>query len=560
MEYAPFQEVGRQFPEISEQQFHSSVQLIEPDGRIYSGAEAVFRTLERAPAFAWALWAYRRIPGMAPLANWGYRFIARHRSGLGGAESYLLTRTLFLRGLALVYGIAFASLWTQIQGLIGSKGILPAADFMNTVLPLLGADSYWGIPSLLWLNSSDVALHLICGLGVACSLLLAIGRAPAPMLFLLWALYLSLAAVSQDFLNFQWDALLLEAGFLAIFFAPGSKLVLWLFRWLLFRLMFSSGMVKLLSGDLSWRGLTALTFHYETQPLPTWIGWYAHQLPVGFQKFCAGGMFAIELAVPFLIFGPRWMRRAAFWIFIAFQGLIAATGNYGFFTLLIGLLCFLLLEDAAWPGWLRARFSMPPNRSVSQGLLGKAAIPLAGLLLFLSGSQLAGMLIRQGSLPRGVVELSEALAPFRMVNSYGLFAVMTTRRPEILLEGSRDGLSWEAYEFHHKPGDLGRRPGFVAPRHPRLDWQMWFAALSGPMGNPWFFSLMKRLLEGSPPVLNLLKENPFPEKPPLQVRAILYEYHFTTPAQRRATGNWWRREYKGLYCPVLSLKRKEETS
>jgi hypothetical protein len=468
-------------------------------------------------------------------------------------QSYL-ARWLFLRFLGAIYLIAFLSFWIQVEGLIGSNGILPAAELMQRAHERIP----WRfdlLPTLAWFNASDRFLHFLCGGGVFFSLLLIAGFLQPVVLFLLWLFYLSLVTVSGEFLSFQWDNLLLETGFLAIFFAPfqllprfsrespPSRIVLWLLWWLLFRLMFESGWVKLLSGDPTWRNLTALTYHYETQPLPTWIGWYVHQLPEWFQKFSCTLMFAIELIAPFFIFGTRRFRLAAFGILVGFQLLIAATGNYTFFNLLTIVLCLLLLEE--------------PSPSAGGSSVRKVMVAaVAGLILFVTGFQLLGMFLGRRNLPQPIRKALGVIAPFRSINNYGLFAVMTAKRPEILIEGSADGETWKAYGFKYKPGDVDKHPGFVAPHQPRLDWQMWFAALGRCEHNPWFLNFMRRLQEGKPEVLKLLASNPFPDHPPAHLRAVLYEYHFTTLDMKRADGSWWWRSELGLYCPVLSSKSR----
>ncbi|MDE0043894.1 MAG: lipase maturation factor family protein, partial [Candidatus Poribacteria bacterium] len=357
VDYVSSQEVGGQFPEIPHENYQRAVQLVNPDGEVFCGAEAVFRAFTHSGRRRWALGLYQRLPGFAPVTEWFYGFIARHRRFFSavtrwcwGKQStrptFFLTRWLFLRLLGVIYLIAFLSLWTQIDGLIGSNGILPAEQYLNAVREQIGLERYLAFPTLCWFNDSDAFLHLFCGCGVFLSLLLIVGVAPVLALIGLWVCYLSLVTVGQSFLSFQWDALLLETGFLAIFFAPlrilprisreatPSSVVLWLFRWLLFRLMFASGVVKLMSGDMTWSNLTALNFHYETQPLPTVLGWYAHHLPEWFQKASVAGMFGIEIVVPFLIFAPRRPRFLGAIALVALQLLIAATGNYCFFNLL----------------------------------------------------------------------------------------------------------------------------------------------------------------------------------------------------------------------------------
>jgi hypothetical protein len=455
--------------------------------------------------------------------------------------------------------------------LIGHNGILPVGDYLGAIREQLGPERCWWVPTFCWISPSDGFLHFQCAFGVLLSLLLIAGVAPVVDLILLWAIYLSLSTVCREFLGFQWDILLLETGFLAIFFAPRQWLprlsretpppltVLWLFRWLLFRLMFMSGAVKLLSADSMWWNLTALTVHYETQPLPTWIGWYAHQLPVWFQKTSCAIMFVIELAVPLLIFCGRRSRQIACAAFVLLMLLISLTGNYCFFNLLTVALCVLLLDDK-----LLSRFSPQRMFSTPQAMAAPTRLQplraagvgiLAAIIILVSGTETAASLLRARSLPRPLAGLRRWVSPLRTINSYGLFAMMTTTRPEIVIEGSNDGATWLAYEFKWKPGDLKHRPAFAAPHQPRLDWQMWFAALGDYRSNPWFANFLVRLLQGSPDVLALLKKNPFPDRPPRYIRAVLYEYHFTDFDTRRATGEWWRRERKGLYCPEIALRQ-----
>ena len=433
-------------------------------------------------------------------------------------QDYMLVRALFLRLLAVVYLVAFGSLWVQIHGLVGSRGILPVGGFLERAGSLLGEAAWLRVPTFCWLNSGDAALDIQCGLGVALALTLFAGVAPAAASAGLWALYLSLFTAGQVFLSFQWDLLLLETGFLAIFWSPAtlraqwvwgppSRAVLWLLRWLQFRLMFSSGFVKLASGDAAWRDLRAMDFHYETQPLPSWTSWYAHNLPEWFHSGEVLTTFAIELVVPFAVFAGRRARLGAAAAFALLQVVIAATGNYGYFNLLVLLLCVPLLDDGfvrrLAPGaWVRPPGAPPPEARprtrMPRFLSRHLATPLMLLLLLLSSMQLSATVGFPVSPPSLLEEIRRALAPFRLSSSYGLFAVMTTERPEIVVEGSKDGEDWQAYEFKWKPGDPGRAPGFVAPHMPRLDWQMWFAALRSYRGAPWFEQLLVRLLQGSP--------------------------------------------------------------
>ncbi|TLY32617.1 MAG: lipase maturation factor family protein [Ignavibacteria bacterium] len=479
--------------------------------------------------------------------------------------TYDTVRWIFLRVIGLIYLVAFLSLGAQILGLIGEDGILPAQQFFRAVRESYGAGAAWRFPSLGLLGAGDTVLQALCWGGAAAALLLTVGVAQAPMLALSWLLYLSLVVAGQEFLSFQWDILLLETGFLAIFFAPGQLLprlsapgapsgtMIHLFRLLLFRLMFFSGYVKLASGDESWRSLTTLTFHYETQPLPTPVAWYAHQLPLWFQEISCTIMFIIELGVPFLFFAPRRLRLIACGTVSVFMTVIMLTGNYTFFNFLTLALCLTLLDDAALkslvPGRVREkiRTNTPARRSPIR-------LGLAVLIVYLNLVQFYHLFLGRASLPDPVGSIEGWLAPFDLVNRYGLFAVMTRPRLEIIIEGSDDGSTWKEYGFRYKPGDLRRPPPWVEPHQPRLDWQMWFAALGTYAENRWFVNLCVRLLQGSPEVSGLLDDNPFGGRRPKYVRAELYVYHFTDAATRQKTGNWWSRELEGHYLPPISLR------
>jgi len=582
VDYAPAQQEASRF-EIPKEAWSGAVQLITPEGAIYAGAKAVFGTLAYVPGHRWPLAFYRHLPGARAATEAAYRLVAAHRDLFAWLttlawgrdpepSAFLLSRWVFLRLLGLVYLISFLSLRVQILGLAGERGIMPAGAFLHLVQGRLGPESYHLFPTLAWISASDASLKLLCSGGALLAGLVILGLATGPALALCWALYLSILTVGRDFLSFQWDILLLEAGFLAIFLAPwlppeapwrqGSrpppKTVLWLLRWLLFRLVFLSGAVKLLSGDPNWRNLTALDYHYWTQPIPTPLAWYVAQLPSWFQKTSTVGVFILELGVPFLVLAPRRLRRAGASLIIAFQLLIASTGNYAFFNLLTIVLCLLLLDDVVWRRWLPRRLvnriypQRPASRLAPVGRWARAA--LAVMILLTSGTEMLTDFGWGGAVPGFVHALVEWQAPYGLANSYGLFAVMTTRRLEIQVEGSNDGYNWLPYEFKYKPGELARRPPWVAPYQPRLDWQMWFAALGSYQQNRWFVNFIIRLLEGAPEVTALLEKNPFPNAPPRYIRAVGYDYHFTNFTERRTTGDWWRREQKRLYFPVAALK------
>jgi len=447
---------------------------------------------------------------------------------------------LFLKALGAIYLIAFVSFGVQADGLIGAQGVLPIANYLRGMHEALGARAFWYAPTVFWVSSSDAALRAAWISGAALAVILMLGFLRRVCLGALLILYLSISTAGQDFWSFQWDILLTEAGFLAIF-ADESPGRIWLFRWLLFRLMFMSGLVKLLSGDPAWRDLSALSYHYETQPLPTPIAWYMYQLPAWFQKASTVFVLLVELLVPFLILGPLKPRRVAAGLFIGLQVLILLTGNYTFFNLLAIALCVFLFRDRP------ARDAQPETRA-------HRTVTMALMVFVLTTSGLQFLEMFRVPLPAPARTYLVWISPLRLINSYGLFAVMTTTRPEIVVEGSNDGANWAPYEFRYKPGDVKRAPPWVAPYQPRLDWQMWFAALGNAEENRWFYNFAARLMQGSAPVLGLLRHNPFPGGPPRYIRAVVYDYKFTGFAERRRSGAWWRREEKGAYLPAISLR------
>ena len=562
--YTSYQEIGSRFPDLPRKDFASAVTLFLPSGEVRSGAHAVFSLLALLPGKSWMLWLYLHIPGFALIAELAYRVVARHRSfcywvtrALWGipieVEGFGIASWLFLRTLGVVYLFAFASFAVQAQGLIGSHGISPVTEFLQSLRKYYGA-VYWQVPTVFWLNAGDGTIKAVCITGICLSVLLFLGVRWPILRVALFVLYLSLVTAGQEFMGYQWDALLLEAGFLAIVLGS-SPIVVWLYRWLLFRLVFLSGAVKLASGDPSWRHFTALPVHYETQPLPTPLAWYMYQLPAWFQRGSVGFVFFVELIVPFLIFAPRRIRFLAARAIVVLQVLILLTGNYAFFNLLTISFCLFLIDDAFFRRVLPKKMV---NRLSSATAYGKSRVwsravcgAFAALALSVGGFQVARTFGVRWSLADAAIR---SVSPFQIINSYGLFAVMTTTRPEIVIEGSNDGVAWLAYEFKYKPEDLTRRPAWVAPHQPRLDWQMWFAALGDYQSDPWIIRFMARLLQGSPEVLRLLGRNPFPDGPPHYVRAMLYRYRFTSPEERRSTGAWWSRELKGVYVPAVSLR------
>lgn len=486
--------------------------------------------------------------------------------------TYILVRWIFLRGLGFVYFVAFASFFVQVLGLIGSHGILPAHLYLKEVGEGSGSIPFLSAPTLFWINCSDTALRALPGLGIIFSLLVMAGVCSGPLLILLWMMYLSVVTVGGDFMGFQWDALLLEVGFLSIFFAhykwldwppksadaraklpAPSIVVIWLFRFLLFKLMLSSGCAKLLSGDVTWQNLSALHYHYWTQPLPTPLGWCAAQLPDWFQSFSVAVMFFIELIVPFFIFVPGKFRVFAACLTMLLQVLILLTGNYTFFNILTLLLCLLLFDDSVFLKLKHNRFA----KSLIDGHVVRPASVLTKVRLTILVALVVTLTLSRSIsfTPEPIKQFSYALSPWCLVNGYGLFAVMTTSRKEIVVEASEDAVHWEPYNFIFKPGDVNRAPPWVAPYQPRLDWQMWFAALGTRQDSPWFAHFVFQLLRGSSDVRALLQSEPFNGQVPKYVRATLYDYEFTNFDELTRTGAWWRRKYVGLFFPEASLKQ-----
>ncbi len=442
---------------------------------------------------------------------------------------------------------------------MGAQGISPIHDYLERLAAAFSFVRYLTLPTVFWWNSSDIALRGVAWAGVVLAALLFFGRLERLMLVLLYVLYLSLNMAGQEFLSFQWDSLLLEAGFLAIFFGrsvAGTRTIAWLYRCLVFRLYFLSGYVKLGSHDPTWANLTALDYHFHTQPLPNVIAWYADKLPAGILRGSTAGVLGIELAAPFLIFAPRLWRITGAFVLLALQALIFLTGNYTFFNLLTAALTLFLFDDQALRHIAKklvfrrpAVTSTTPVTSTRRGRLALAL--LAAVIVTLGFVHLMESI--EGPLPEPLDTLARVASPFQIVNSYGLFAVMTTTRQEIIIEGSDDGEAWQPYEFRYKPGDVNRAPGWIEPFQPRLDWQMWFAALGDYRSNPWFTGLMLRLLQGSPEVLDLLAKNPFPRRPPRFVQARLFDYSFAGRGTHLNTGQWWQRRPVGIYLPPIAL-------
>ena len=565
--YRPYQEAAPQYPQIAIADFQRGVQYIAPDGHHASAAEASFLTLSHARGKRYWLTLYKTLPGFAAVAEWIYAFIAAHRPAFYRISLFLwgknfepprhdLVSFIFLRLLGLIYLSAFVSFGVQALGLIGSHGILSIADLVKLISGSAGVERFFVMPMLFWINASDLAIRLVCWTGAGFSLLLLFNVLPRLSLIALYVLYLTLLYGGQTFMSFQWDTFLLEAGFLSLLLSFAQIPGIWLLRWLLFRFMFMSGMVKLLSGDPNWWNLSALSYHFFTQPLPTPLAWYAAHLPPSVLRFATGGVFLVELLLPFLIFCPRRLRFVAAFGILSLESCILITGNYNWFNLQTMLLCLLLFDDAALRKCLPRRLlpvlsrrvRASPSKAVSM-VIGSCSV----VLVFLS---LVQMDMRFGGSPPATVrKLDQLFEPLHLVSGYGLFAVMTTERNEIIIEGSDDGVEWREYAFRYKPGEVSRRPPWNIPHQPRLDWQMWFAALDDPRRVNWFPRFLERLLENEPTVTALLAKNPFADKPPRYIRAQFYNYTFSS-ADDKHRGLWWQRRSLGLYFPVVRLKAK----
>jgi hypothetical protein len=480
--------------------------------------------------------------------------------------TYVRSRWLFHRLLGIVYLIAFVSLAVQITGLAGEHGILPAGDFLSRAHNVYGAQAYIEWPTLVWLSQRDAFLLFLAWGGAAVSLLLIAGIVPLVSTAVLWLFYLSLSIAGQVFLEFQWDALLLETGLLAILYAPFAgrsriatdpeppAVVRWVLWFLAFKLTFLSGITKILSGDRTWANWTALTYHYQTQPIPAWTSWYMHHLPAPVHFWSTAGMFVIEVAIPWLAFAPprfRQVRLIAALLMISLQIGIGVTGNYGFFNLLAIVLYLALLDDRTLTAWRKpdamARESRRPTgvAAIWHLLASGAAIGIGVLSVMTVSREVDTTRAQRGWLAyTWSGSALAAVAPLNSVNGYGLFRVMTTERPEIVIEASADGTAWKEYDFKWKAGDVNRRPPFIEPHMPRLDWQMWFAALDPREAQRWLVPLVQRLLDGDQAVTRLLGPNPLAG--PLRcIRLTYYQYRFSTRAERAATGVWWTRERVG---------------
>ncbi|HXA55871.1 MAG TPA: lipase maturation factor family protein [Candidatus Acidoferrum sp.] len=506
-----------------------------------------------------------------------------------GRSGHLWARWIFLRALGGIYFSAFYSLLFQIKGLIGPNGLLPAGDYLQAVAVALPASRYQFAPTLLWFGAGDRALMILTWVGLIAAIAVLLNMWPRLGLLVCFVCFLSFIAAAQDFSSYQSDGMLLEAGFIALFFAPpglrpglgpshaASRASLYLLRWEWFRIYFESGAGKILGGDPAWRNFTAMDEYYQNGPLPTWIGWYAQHLPHWFHAFAVGLTLSIELALVWMVFLPRRFRIICFFIVTPFEISIILTANYAFLNYIVLSLGFLLLDDRfiEWVvPWSIGRFVVPaqaavvapenpqPNRwaplrpvaSYSKAIF--AALCLL-VVFYVSTWRLVEKLEPWLGIPQNLAgwieprHLATWIEPMRIANVYGLFERMTPDRLEIEFQGTVDGHTWVPYKFRYKPQDLNKAPGIYAPYQPRFDWNLWFASLGSWPEYRFVIWTEERLLKNEPDVLELFAGNPFPGQQPVRVRAVIYQYWFTDMKTKQASGLWWRSELLGEYAPPL---------
>jgi lipase maturation factor 1 len=535
----------------------------------------------------------------APTSHTGWSFVTPLRwlfDAQAGSRTRFVPRWIFLRALAVFYFSAFFSLLFQIEGLIGPSGVLPAAKFLTALQEETGPLRFWYAPTLFWLSSGEHMMMAVTWLGLIASIAAFCNLWPRLSFLVCLICFLSFVTAADAFSSYQSDGMLLEAGFLALFFSPRgllpglgisrptSRASLFLLQWEWFRIYFESGIVKLFSGDEEWRSFTAMDEYYQNGPLPTWIGWYMEHLPHWFHAATVAATLGMELAVVWMLFMPRHARLVCFCIVTPWEIAVILTANYTFLNYLVLALGFLLLDDRSLRHLLpmRVRSALPetaqskaaPQESHASSTLESAndlgqSSPVPARLLtrvFASARTALCTLILTWIAYATTLQMIRiawhdlplptepviALEPFRIANQYGLFAVMTRGRYEIEFQGSNDGENWTPYLFRYKPQALDKPPGIYAPYQPRFEWNLWFASLGDWRQNNLVPLTEERLLENDPDVLSLFRGNPFGQSPPRYVRAVLWQYWFTSIEEKRQSGNWWKRTLMGLYAPDLT--------
>lgn len=493
-----------------------------------------------------------------------------------GPKDRFIPRWIFLRALGLIYFSAFFSLVFQIKGLIGPAGILPASEYLRMVQHSLGsARGLWFVPTVLWLSAGSHMLLALCWVGMIAAVLIVLNVSPRWNLVVCFICFLSFVSAAQDFSGYQSDGMLLEAGFIAMFFSPSGfrpkwgenspfpRASLFLLLWEWFRIYFESGVAKIAGGDPEWRNFTAMDEYYQNGPLPTWIGWYVQHLPHWFHAGTAWATLALELGLVWMMFLPRRWRIVCFFIVTPWEIGVILTANYTFLNYLVLSLGFLLLDDhfcasVVPPKWMPAFRTAATEKGPAVAQTGTTqpvlnVVKLSAVSLVLSWIFYAAtvqLLSMFSEVPFPATPIA-ILEPFRIANRYGLFGIMTRGRCEVEFQGSDDGQTWTAYPFRFKPQDITKAPGIYAPYQPRFDWNLWFASLGGWREYPIVPRTEVRLLSNDADVLALFAGNPFPQHPPKKVRAVLWQYWFTSMKEKHETGLWWRREYVGLYAPTI---------
>ncbi|MBA3722987.1 MAG: lipase maturation factor family protein [Parachlamydiaceae bacterium] len=465
-------------------------------------------------------------------------------------DSYTIIISLFPRLIGVIYFFALSSLIFQIIGLIGKNGILPIKNFLNLYRSLSRFKKFQYLPTLFWINSSDKAILGLVIIGTALSICLIAGIYPSLILLLLYVIHLSIVTAGQDFLSFGWEGLLLEITAQAFFLSlsPAPNLIMWIsINFLLFRFHFLSGILKLQTRDPNWRNLTAIAYHYQTQPIPNTIAWYMYKLPLWFQKVSTALVLFIEIIVPFGIFFNEEIRIGVFICLFGLQFFIWLTGNFSYLNLMTAIFTTILIGNKFLSSVISS--SIIPESQFS--IFDWALSFLGVVFIILQCLKLCEQLFYS----RHIVKLFRAISSFHLFNRHAIFANMTTKRYEVVIEGSDDGILWKEYNFKYKPSEITGRPRRIAPFQPRIDWQAWFLPFRNFESEPWFQSFLFHLLKGTPEVLKLLRENPFQNHPPKYIRSLLYDYEFSTAEEKKTNGWWWHRELLGEYGPVVALKQ-----
>lgn len=548
--YKSFQSLDLSKLQVKKLDCQNHVVLLTPDNKRFTAAQAVLKTLTFTHTISkFFYFLYGHLPGVKQLSECIYKGVAKNRSKLfwlNPPSTYRVATQWLLNGMFIIYALAFLSLFSQSLGLFGANGIVPIADTINVLTH--NQVSFWQVPSLFSLCHNDLFIKWMPLFNVGLSLL-AIKRSRKVWASVwLWFCYVSFINVGSPFMNFQWDVLLTEAGFLHILLCLWpSRLVLLGFQWLVFKLMLGSALVKWVSGDTLWRSFDALSVHFWTQPLPNIMSWYVHQLPSWCHKVGVGFMFFVEFVCPWLIWLGRIPRLIAALCIIELMGWIFFTGNYGFFNVLVGLLALSLIDDSFLKSKL-LKFKQP--KLAIQGVV--AVIIMCFVWVGIASERQRFSDYRLNAVETTVLTAQQ---PWHIINGYGLFAVMTKNRDEIKIEGSLDGINWKPYPFKFKPNEPTVAPQWVAPHQPRLDWQMWFAALGDYKSNQWLLNVMGRLVENKQDVIGLFAKNPFEKTAPTYIRAMRYNYAFTNLKTKQATGQWWLETLKEPYTPVFQVKQ-----